>query len=279
MPIALFFIGHWTSSVFFQTFFLHRYGAHRMFTMSKGWERFFFLCTYITQGSSFLNPRGYAVLHRMHHAFSDTPRDPHSPRNHSNFFTMMWATRKTYHDLAHDLVKPEARFDGGVPEWRALDRIGQSWIARTAWIGAYTAFYFVFATAWWHWLFLPFHYVMGPVHGAIVNWCGHRSGYRNFESDDDSRNTLIFDFVTLGELFQNNHHKYGMSPRFSVRWFEVDPAWQIIRVMAFIGILDLGARPQFSRWNPGERNAEAAPESDPEPVAATLGAPAPPAAS
>ena len=54
-----------------------------MFTMSKGWERFFYLCTYVTQGSSFLSPRGYAILHRMHHAFSDTPKDPHSPPNYS----------------------------------------------------------------------------------------------------------------------------------------------------------------------------------------------------
>eukprot|EP01036_Dinobryon_divergens_P038408 gene38408-50429_t len=31
------------------------------------------------EGSSFLSPRAYAILHRMHHAFSDTKRDPHSP--------------------------------------------------------------------------------------------------------------------------------------------------------------------------------------------------------
>src|SRR5580658_1348377 len=70
LVIAIFFVAHWQISVFFQTFFLHRYGAHRMFTMSKGWERFFHLCTYMTQGSSYLCPRAYAILHRMHHAYS-----------------------------------------------------------------------------------------------------------------------------------------------------------------------------------------------------------------
>jgi stearoyl-CoA desaturase (delta-9 desaturase) len=250
MAIALFFVGHWTLSVFFQTFYLHRYAAHRMFTMSKGWERFFYLLTYITQGSSFLVPKGYAVLHRMHHAFSDTPKDPHSPRNHSGFLDMMYATRKTYHGLAHGQVQPEPRFAGGYPEWKALDRIGQSWIARGGWIVAYTMFYVVFATAWWQYLLLPFHYVMGPVHGAIVNWCGHKYGYRNFASDDDSKNTLLIEVVTLGELFQNNHHRFAMSPNFAVRWFEIDPAWQAIRVMAWLGILDLGKKPQMSRWDP-----------------------------
>ena len=80
--------------------------------------------------------------------------------------------------------------------------------------------YFYFATAWWTWLLLPAHYLMGPVHGAIVNWCGHKYGYRNFDNGDASRNTLIFDSVTCGELFQNNHHKYAMSPNFAARWFE-----------------------------------------------------------
>src|SRR3954453_2087820 len=91
--IIAFFILHWQLSVFFQTFFLHRYGAHRMFTMSKGWERFFHLCTFVFQGSSYLNPRAYAWLHREHHAFSDTERDPHSPHHAKGFGDMMWKTK------------------------------------------------------------------------------------------------------------------------------------------------------------------------------------------
>jgi len=239
VAIAVFFIAHWQLSVFFQTFFLHRYGAHRMFTMSKGWERFFYLCTYLAQGPSMLSPRGYAILHRMHHAFSDTPKDPHSPTNYKNVWSMMLATKIKYDDFAYDRVKPEARFDGGLPHWPALDRIGQSWVGRIAWGTAYTLFYLKFATHAWMFALLPFHYLMGPVHGAIVNWCGHKYGYRSFDNGDESRNTLMFDFVTAGELFQNNHHKYGMSPNFAVRWFELDPTYQVMRVMALLGIINM----------------------------------------
>ena len=248
MAIAVFFVSHWLLSVFFQTFFLHRYGAHRMFTMSKGWERFFYLLTYLTQGSSFLVPRGYAVLHRMHHAFSDTPKDPHSPRNHSGMMAMMAATRKRYHDLAHRLVEPEARFDGGYPEWPAIDKLGQSWVMRLLWVAAYSAFYLAFATHTWQFALLPIHWVMGPVHGAIVNWCGHRYGYRNFQNGDDSRNSLIVDVVTLGELFQNNHHRFGQSPNFAVRRFELDPTFQVMRVLAWLGIIDFGEKMQVARF-------------------------------
>jgi stearoyl-CoA desaturase (delta-9 desaturase) len=253
MAIALFFVGHWSLSVFFQTFFQHRYSAHRMFTMSKGWERAFYLLTYITQGSSFLVPRGYAILHRMHHAYSDTDKDPHSPRNFPNVLRMMWSTKVRYHDLAYRLTEPEPRFEGGYPEWRAIDRLGQSWLARVAWGALYALFYIHFATAWWQFALVPIHWIMGPLHGSIVNWCGHRYGYRNFDCRDDSKNTLILDFVTLGELFQNNHHKYGQRANFAVKWFEVDPTWQIIRVLAWLKIIRLedkaaavAAEPRFA---------------------------------
>src|SRR5215213_1664318 len=117
MVIAAFFVGHWVSSIFCQTFFLHRYGAHKQFTMSKRWERIFHLLTYLTQGSSFLSARGYAILHRMHHAYSDGPKDPHSPENHSNVLTMMWTTKKTYDSYAYRRVMPEPRFEKDVPDW------------------------------------------------------------------------------------------------------------------------------------------------------------------
>lgn len=242
MAIAIVFVTHWLAAVFFQTFFLHRYGAHRMFAMSKGWERFFHLATYVAQGSSYLDPRGYAILHREHHAFSDEPRDPHSPHNHTNVFTMMWATRKRYHSYAHHEAEPEARFLGGIPEWPALDRVGQSWAARFGWMALYTGVYAVFATAWWQWLLLPVHFVMGPVHGAIVNWCGHRYGYRNHATTDKSRNTLVFDVLTLGELFQNNHHRHSMRPNFANRWYEIDPTWSVIRALGWLRIIDLNPR-------------------------------------
>lgn len=236
MTILVFFGAHWVLSVFFQTFFLHRYGAHKQFTMSKRWERFFHLCTYLAQGSSFLSARGYAILHRMHHAFSDTEKDPHSPENYSNVFTMMWATKHRYDAFAYRREAPEPRFEKDVPDWPALDRVSQSWVARVAWIAAYTAFYAAFAHGWL-WVLLPAHFVMGPIHGAIVNWCGHRYGYRNYDSDDVSRNTLVFDFLTLGELFQNNHHKHAMRPNFGVRWFEIDPTYHVMRLFAWLGII------------------------------------------
>jgi stearoyl-CoA desaturase (Delta-9 desaturase) len=261
MAIAIFFVAHSTLSVFFQSFFLHRYAAHRMFTMSRRWERVMYLATFFAQGSSFLSPRGYAILHRMHHAFSDTEKDPHSPHHYPSPWKMMVRTWGVYDGLVKGRAVADKKFDGGYPTWPALDRLAASWVTRVAWGTGYTLFYLAFATAWWQFLLLPMHYLMGPVHGLIVNWCGHKYGYRNFESDDRSRNTLVFDFITLGELFQNNHHRFGMSPNFAVRWFEVDPTYQVMRVLAAAGIIRFSSNVQYGRFPLKAREAIPASEA------------------
>lgn len=239
MVIPVFFVVHWVLSVFMQSFFLHRYAAHRMYSVGPRTERALYLLTWICQGSSFLLPRAYAILHRWHHAFSDTERDPHSPVQNDNIFTMMWRTRARYGDVARRRVAVESRFEGGYPEWPALDRIGESLPGRLAWVAVYAVIYALFATAWWQWLLLPVTITMGPVHGAIVNWCGHKYGYRNYPTDDDSRNTLPFDVVCLGELFQNNHHRHSRRSNFATRRFEIDPTYQVMRGLDRLGIIRL----------------------------------------
>lgn len=240
MAIVLgFFVAHWVLSVFMQTFFLHRYAAHRMFTMSPRAEKVFHLLTFLFQGSSYLNPRGYALLHREHHAFSDTERDPHSPHIASGFIDMNVRTATRYAGLWRGTVQPEERFLGGYPSWPALERVGDSWLTRLAFGAAYTVPYFLFAPHWAFFLLLPLHWFMGPLHGAIVNWCGHKYGYRNFDTTDRSKNTLFFDFVTLGELFQNNHHRFGQSLNFAARAWELDPAYWVIRALAALGAITI----------------------------------------
>lgn len=239
MIVLLFLILHWYLSLFAQTFFLHRYGAHKMFTMNPFWEKFFYLFAWITQGSSYLNPRAYAILHRMHHAYSDTEKDPHTPHFFREVFTMMVHTKRIYNDVLNKRVSVDEKFDRNFPEHPLIDRIADSWFTRIGFGIAYTVFYAFFATHWWMFLLLPIHYLMGPIHGAIVNWAGHKYGYRNFEEGDKSKNTFILDFLMMGELFQNNHHHRGSRPNFAAKWFEFDPTYPIILLLDKLKIIQL----------------------------------------
>lgn len=239
MIIIIFFIAHWYLSLFFQTFFHHRYAAHRMFTMSKFWEKVFYIAAFIAQGSSFLSPRAYAILHRMHHAYADTEKDPHSPKYDSNLFTMMWRTKITYSNILNNKTEVEERFTKELPDWDAFEKLTDKWFFRIFWMLAYTVFYVVFATSPWLFLLLPIHFVMGPFHGVIINWFAHKYGYRNFDLKDTSRNLLPVDFLMLGESFHNNHHKYGARANFGVKWFEIDPVYIFIRLFNKLKIIKI----------------------------------------
>lgn len=231
MIVVYFFIAHWFLSLFCQTFFLHRYASHKMFTMNKAWERFFYLLTFIAQGSSFLNPRAYAIMHRMHHAYSDTEKDPHSPHFFRDVWQMTMHTKDIYLDYVKYNAQPEKAFRGNYPEWPLIDRISDSWITRIGFGIGYGAFYFAFAPSAWLYLLLPVHFFMGPVHGAIVNWCGHKYGYSNYDNEDHSKNSLPWDLLLMGELMQNNHHKSPNSINFARKWWEFDPTYPVIKAL------------------------------------------------
>lgn len=238
--IFIFFVLHWYASLFFQTFFMHRYASHAAFTMNRFTEKVFFVLTWIFQGSNYLSPYGYGVMHRMHHAFADTPDDPHSPKYDESIWKMMWKTKTIYGAIANKRYPVEERFTRGVPQWEPFDKFARSWPSRIFWGALYVAFYAQFATYWWLWLLLPIQFMMSPIHGAIINWFAHKYGYRNFEVGDTSRNFLPFDFLMMGESYHNNHHKHGSKPNFGgVRWHEIDPTYQIIKLFDKVGIIKM----------------------------------------
>lgn len=238
--IIPFFVAQWYLSLFCQTFFLHRYAAHRAFTMSKTAEKFFFILTWFFQGSNYLSAYGYGVMHRMHHAYADTPEDPHSPKYDQNLFKMMWRTKLTYTTITNKKAEVDSRFTDGVPQWDAFDNFARSWVSRLFWATSYFYVYWVFADVWWLWLLLPMQWLLSPIHGAIINWFAHVYGYRNFEVGDTSRNFLPFDFLMMGESYHNNHHKYGSRANFGgVRWHEIDPTYQVIKVLDKVGVISL----------------------------------------
>ncbi|MFQ5486662.1 MAG: fatty acid desaturase, partial [Desulfobacterales bacterium] len=172
---------------------------------------------------SYLTPGAYAIMHRMHHAYSDTEKDPHSPIFFKDVFGMMWHTRNIFHGLVIKTLCVSPKVLGNYPEWKVLDKFAYGWASRLFWIAGYIIFYAFFATHWWMYLLLPIHFLMGPIQGAIVNWCGHKYGYQNYGNHDDSRNTLPFDFLTLGELFQNNPSQTPQQPEFRCKMVGIRP--------------------------------------------------------
>lgn len=239
--IIIFFIIHWYGSLFFQTFFLHRYAAHHAFTMSRTWEKIFFVLTFIFQGSNYLSAYAYGVMHRMHHAFADTEHDPHSPKYSTGLFDMMWKTKTFYASVRNRTAVIDEQFIKGVPDWKKFDDFASNNWIRLAWGTLYTLFYMYFVPANMPYLYLllPVQFLMSPVHGAIINWFAHKFGYVTFKVKDTSKNLMPVDVFMMGEGFHNNHHTYGNRANFAYKWYEIDPTYQVIKLFNVLGIIQL----------------------------------------
>lgn len=260
MFILIFFGSLWYLSLFFQSFFQHRYAAHGAFEMSKGWERVFYVCAYIAQGSSYMNPRAYAIMHRYHHAYTDTELDPHSPDYSSNVFSMMWRTRAYYRNIIQNRMEIEPRFEKNLPSWPAFDRWADTDLSVALWVAGYVLLFAFFATSPWLWLLLPVIITMGGFHGAVINWFAHKYGYINFRMKNLSKNLFSIDLLMLGESYHNNHHKRPSSINFGHRWHEIDPIYPIIRLLAWMRVIQLPKKAVLRSAAPAPKLTVAEPE-------------------
>ena len=153
---------------------------------------------------------------------------------------MMAYTAAIFNSFVTGKNKPEAEFTKEyLPAWTRLDKLGSSMITRIVFGVLYTTIYIFFAPNAWWFVLLPVHFLMGPVQGAIVNWCGHKYGYSNYNNGDHSRNTSPWGILLMGELFQNNHHHAKNNANFARRWFEFDITFMVMKVLHKLTIIQL----------------------------------------
>lgn len=86
----------------------HRYWAHRQFNMYIIWQRVFAIMGLFALTG---DPIGYSSTHRIHHRYSDTDLDPHSPKHgfwHAFILWMFKPRNDTRHLLnVKDLLKDD----------------------------------------------------------------------------------------------------------------------------------------------------------------------------
>ena len=193
-----------------------------------------------------LDPKGWALMHRLHHAHSDTALDPHSPSHH-NLFALMLVQLKSYNGLLVKLLKksePETKLMKDVP-------FDVSWLNKR---GLWALPYIIHALVWvaigastGMWL-LGYAYWLGmmshPIQGWMVNALAHRYGYRNFDTPDDSKNNTFVAWFVMGEGYQNNHHQSPRSAKFSVKSSELDMGYALCVIGEKLGLLEIVPTPE-----------------------------------
>ena len=205
----------------------HRLLAHRSFSLPRPLEYLLavFACMAFQNG-----PVKWVAVHRVHHAYSDRPQDPHSPTRGFWWAHIGWLlvddefldSWDRYSKWAPDLAKdPVHRFlnnTHGLYQFLLgglLYLIG-GW-SFVVW-GVFVRTVFVWHSTW------------------LVNSASHIWGYRTYKTGERSTNNWWVAALTFGEGWHNNHHAFLSSAAHGLRWWEVDVTYAAIRLLGWLGL-------------------------------------------
>ena len=206
----------YTMSVFGISMTLHRYYSHKGFKMNPILHWFF---TGIAILSGRGSPLGWVYVHRLHHATSDTEKDPHSP----HFDTFKFIGFKPIYDenkkINYFIVKELlTKSHINIDKYYMLFIL--AYIMLLGLINVNLIFYM--------WA-VPLFFV--SVSQVAFNYFGHMHGHRNFEVNNKSTNNIYLWPLILGDAWHNNHHAHAERVCTKVRPFELDPLASVISII------------------------------------------------
>jgi stearoyl-CoA desaturase (delta-9 desaturase) len=235
--LLVFFVAYLVNTTMISVFY-HRGLAHGSVRLSPAAERFVGRVGIWTTG---IDPKAWVCMHRRHHDFSDLPEDPHSPV-HYGFFGLAIAQLRNYERTLIKLMRRDEEYCRTVADLDFAislpNRSGYWYAPYVAHIAV--ALLIAVPSGWWalgvcYWLGIMSH----PLEGWLVNALGHAVGSRNLETPDNSRNNHIAAWLVVGEGFQNNHHRFPGSAKFSFRRKEIDPGYWICLALEKIRVLQI----------------------------------------
>ena len=206
----------------------HRLLTHRGFVAPKWLEYFLSVCGSLALQSG---PLTWVTTHRLHHAFTETDKDPHSPRNGTYWAHMGWIFRGTAQNQTWATMM---RYCPDITR----DRF-QVALNKYYWVPIVAVGLLLFAIGGWTMLFwgVFLRTVVGWHFTWLVNSATHLWGTRRFETRDDSRNNALIAAVSFGEGWHNNHHAYPRSARHGLEWYQIDLNWIQIWALEKVGLV------------------------------------------
>lgn len=208
-------------------FCYHRLLTHRSMKVPKALEYFTALLgTLSLQGS----PVDWVATHRIHHAYSDTGKDPHNSNLGFRWSHLQWlylANQSLPSPELQERMAPELVAD---PYYRFLNKnfvLLQFVLAGVLFLAGGLPF-----VVWGMFVRLVFTYHLT----WLINSAAHSTGYQTFRSNDRSRNCWWLGIIGWGEGWHNNHHAFPSSARHGLAWYEFDITWLTIRLLRACGV-------------------------------------------
>jgi fatty-acid desaturase len=227
----------------------HRLLTHRGYRVPKWVEYAMTVCaTLALEGG----PIFWVSTHRVHHQLSDQEGDPHTPKEGGWWAHTGWIL---FGEALHSQTEVLARYSPDL----SRDRF-HVWMSKYHWVPITVSGIVMLSLGW---------YFGGPVSGIamvlwgvllrvtlglhatwLVNSATHMWGSRRFQTRDESRNSWWVALLTGGEGWHNNHHAHPVSARHGLRWYEFDPNFYGIWILARLGLAKKIQVAKFDRDNP-----------------------------
>ncbi|MDH5446305.1 MAG: fatty acid desaturase [Gammaproteobacteria bacterium] len=214
------------------TVFLHRHQSHNSLSLNPVLSHFFRFWLWLTTG---IVTKQWVAVHRKHHAKCETEEDPHSPQI-MGIRRVLWQGREVYREATSQQSTMDKYGNGTPDDWlerKIYGRIPLAGILTMLLIdlvlfGAIGLTIFAIQMVW-----IPFWAA------GVINGIGHYWGYRNYETEDASRNIIPWGIIVGGEELHNNHHAHASSARLSSKWWELDIGWFYIRLFSIFKLVKI----------------------------------------
>jgi fatty-acid desaturase len=229
----------------------HRLLTHRGYQVPRWLEYAMTFCATLSLEGG---PIFWVSTHRVHHQLSDKDGDPHTPREGGWWAHTGWIL---FGESLHAQTEALSRYS---PDLRR-DRF-HVWMSKYHWLPVSVSGVLLFVGGWYwggpHWsgllngvamvLWGVFLRVTLGLHATwLVNSATHLWGSRRFATHDDSRNSWWVALLTGGEGWHNNHHAHPVSARHGLAWYEIDPNFWGIWLLAKLG---LARKIQVAKFDP-----------------------------
>ena len=246
--VIVWFIGNYLFCTIGINVFYHRFLTHKGFQCPKWLE---YTMAVLAVCSFQDTPARWVAIHRRHHEHADDEPDPHTPVRSFLWAHVGWLLVKQPELSRHGVFARYAKDVLRDPFYRKLENglyyfgiiylqwvlffaipfgislLGGSTAGEAAQLGLSVLVWGVFVRT-----------VLDLHNTWAVNSVTHMWGYRNYETDEHSRNNLVVGYTAMGEGWHNNHHADPRSARHGHRWWEVDITYLTIRLFGVLGLAD-----------------------------------------
>jgi sn-2 palmitoyl-lipid 9-desaturase len=206
----------------------HRLLTHRSFQVPKPLEyAIAIIGAMALQGG----PIFWVAGHRMHHLHTeDVELDPYSARKGFWWSHMLWLFYPKSEFFNYESYKRYAPDLERDPFYRWLNR---NFLLLQIPLG-------IMLYLLGGWSFVWYGLIVRTVvlwHSTwLINSASHVTGYRSFDSDDNSRNLWWAALLTYGEGWHNNHHAHPNVAKAGWQWWEIDMTWWSIQLLRKLGL-------------------------------------------